>query len=331
MRRASARERALAAELADSLRMRIAPYFLRREKATTITMLDHSAAAANTPSPSTGASAATSPSSVSASSGSATPLSPATQQQPVMRQKNDFICWVYLSELQQSIYERFLNSDEVKRLLNTTRSPLAALNVLKKVCDHPQLLLSSVAYRTALGLAGGQPSTAASGSPEEYDLSLPESTLCALDNEDLDGNALCDDSASPASASMEGLLNLSPTVDPALLVEQSGKLRFLTSLLANLRGEGHRCLIFSQSTKMLDCIQHVMRADGYSMLRVDGSVAKVADRQQRVDAFNADRSVFAFLLTTQVGGLGLTLTGADRVIIFDPSWNPSTDAQVCGR
>ena len=55
------------------------------------------------------------------------------------------------------------------------------------------------------------------------------------------------------------------------------------------------------------------------------------ERQRIVDEFNEDESIFCMLLTTQVGGVGLMLTGADRVIIFDPSWNPSTDAQAVDR
>ena len=60
--------------------------------------------------------------------------------------------------------------------------------------------------------------------------------------------------------------------------------------------------------------------------RIDGDVKDAGERQRLVDEFNSDAGIAVFLLTTQVGGVGLTLTGADRVVIFDPSWNPSTDA-----
>lgn len=54
----------------------------------------------------------------------------------------------------------------------------------------------------------------------------------------------------------------------------------------------------------------------------------VSSRQPLIDKFNNDPSCFVFLLTTRVGGLGVNLTGADRVVIYDPDWNPSTDAQA---
>ncbi len=67
------------------------------------------------------------------------------------------------------------------------------------------------------------------------------------------------------------------------------------------------------------------------MCRIDGTILKSSARQAIVTQFNEDPSYFICMLTTQVGGVGLTLTGADRVIIIDPSWNPSTDAQAVDR
>ena len=61
---------------------------------------------------------------------------------------------------------------------------------------------------------------------------------------------------------------------------------------------------------------------------MDG-LTPVKHRMALMDEFNASSDIFVFILTTKVGGLGTNLTGADRVIIFDPDWNPSTDMQVC--
>ena len=79
---------------------------------------------------------------------------------------------------------------------------------------------------------------------------------------------------------------------------------------------------------MLDMLQQCLKVVGITMLRIDGSVTSVHDRQQIINRFNSDASMHCLLLTTGVGGVGITLTGADRVVIYDPSWNPATDAQV---
>lgn len=112
------------------------------------------------------------------------------------------------------------------------------------------------------------------------------------------------------------------------LIGISAKLVFLMRLLPTLRQEGHRVLIFSQSHKMLNTIELLLKDGSFSFLRIDGSISNPTERQRRVDLFNSDPSYFCFLLTTLVGGIGLNLTGADRVVIIDPSWNPTHDNQV---
>jgi len=110
------------------------------------------------------------------------------------------------------------------------------------------------------------------------------------------------------------------TANPDDLVQQSAKLCILLSLIENFRQNGHRTLIFSQSTKMLDIIEKTLLSEGVELLRIDGS-SKEQDRQRFVDDFNSNTSTTdAMLLSTKAAGVGLTLVGADRVIIYDPSW-----------
>ena len=78
---------------------------------------------------------------------------------------------------------------------------------------------------------------------------------------------------------------------------------------------------------MLVILQRFVESRGYSYMKMDGSTS-VGARQPLIDKFNASESTFVFLLTTKVGGLGVNLTGASRVVIFDPDWNPSTDTQA---
>lgn len=78
------------------------------------------------------------------------------------------------------------------------------------------------------------------------------------------------------------------------------------------------------------CVQEEVRSKGYNFLRIDGTT-KACDREKFVNEFQAYDNIPIFLLTSQVGGLGITLTGADRVVIVDPAWNPSTDNQSVDR
>ena len=75
---------------------------------------------------------------------------------------------------------------------------------------------------------------------------------------------------------------------------------------------------------MLDVIQQWMLKEGYPHLRIDGKTP-VKSRLKFVEEFNGNTDYFAMLLTTRVGGVGLNIIGADRVVIFDPDWNPMTD------
>eukprot|EP01063_Lacrimia_lanifica_P014503 TRINITY_DN21077_c0_g1_i1.p1 TRINITY_DN21077_c0_g1~~TRINITY_DN21077_c0_g1_i1.p1 ORF type:complete len:1581 (+),score=568.08 TRINITY_DN21077_c0_g1_i1:704-4744(+) len=122
--------------------------------------------------------------------------------------------------------------------------------------------------------------------------------------------------------------NESPDGTPMEIdIESSGKLRVVAYLLQRWKEEGHRCLLFSQSLQMLDIFQDYMTKEGYRWLRMDGSTP-VNRRNLIVETFNKDPRYFVALLTPKVGGLGVNLTGANRVIIFDPDWNPVTDVQA---
>lgn len=78
---------------------------------------------------------------------------------------------------------------------------------------------------------------------------------------------------------------------------------------------------------MLGILQRLVDSAGYTSMCMDGST-QIGSRQKLIEAFNSDPGVFVFLLTTKVGGLGVNLTGASRVVIYDPDWNPSTDTQA---
>lgn len=109
--------------------------------------------------------------------------------------------------------------------------------------------------------------------------------------------------------------------------KRSGKLIVVSALLKIWKRQGHRVLLFTQSRAMLDIFEDMLTQQGYKYLKMDGTTT-IASRQPLIDQFNKDESFHVFLLTTKVGGLGVNLTGANRVIIYDPDWNPATDLQA---
>ncbi|KAF2244276.1 DNA repair and recombination protein RAD26 [Trematosphaeria pertusa] len=109
---------------------------------------------------------------------------------------------------------------------------------------------------------------------------------------------------------------------------KSGKMQVVKELLSLWVKGGHKTLLFAQHRIMLDILQKFLDSlPNLNYRRMDGETP-IKDRQDLVDEFNNDPDLHVFLLTTKVGGLGVNLTGANRVIIYDPDWNPSTDIQA---
>ncbi|XP_057664252.1 chromodomain-helicase-DNA-binding protein Mi-2 homolog isoform X2 [Diorhabda carinulata] len=119
--------------------------------------------------------------------------------------------------------------------------------------------------------------------------------------------------------------------DVGHLTKASGKLVLLSKMLKKLREQGHRVLIFSQMTKMLDILEDFLEGEGYKYERIDGAITGNL-RQEAIDRFNAPGAPqFVFLLSTKAGGLGINLATADTVIIYDSDWNPHNDIQAFSR
>jgi helicase SWR1 len=118
--------------------------------------------------------------------------------------------------------------------------------------------------------------------------------------------------------------------DKRLLQYDCGKLQALDKLLRRLQAGGHRALIFTQMTKVLDILEQFLNIHGHKYLRLDGAT-KVEQRQILTDRFNHDTRILCFILSTRSGGLGINLTGADTVIFYDQDWNPAMDKQCQDR
>lgn len=179
--------------------------------------------------------------------------------------KSEQVLFCKLTKPQREAYELFLMSGDMASILNGKRQSLYGIDILRKICNHPDLLDPKL--RTKPGYMWGSAS-------------------------------------------------------------KSGKMAVVKSLLPMWKRLGHKTLLFCQGVQMLDIIEaFVRRQDNIKYLRMDGKTP-VKQRQTLVDQFNTDAEFDLFLLTTKVGGLGVNLTSANRVIIFDPDWNPSTDVQA---
>ena len=111
----------------------------------------------------------------------------------------------------------------------------------------------------------------------------------------------------------------------------SGKMCLLDRMMERLRRGGHKVLIFSQMTSMIDLLESHLDQQGITTYRLDGGV-QYEDRKQRITEFNEKRDEFSvFLLSTRAGGLGINLTAADTAIIYDSDWNPHQDLQAMDR
>ncbi|KAJ2888587.1 DNA repair protein rhp26 [Coemansia asiatica] len=226
-------------------------------------------------------------------------------------QKTEQVLFCRLTPMQRSAYKMFLRSSDMERILLGKLQMLFGVDVARKICDHPDLLLLSTlgSARNTHSLASGihAEATIAASAPAEFS---------SIDSEDERGAsdfALGRDNQLPADYGNW---------------KKSGKLTVVRALLQLWKPEGHRVLIFCQTRQMLDILERMVSSmPDTNYRRMDG-MTPVQHRTSLVDEYNRDKDIFVFLLTTRVGGLGVNLTGADRVILYSPDWNPSSDAQA---
>ena len=296
-RDASESERHEARELSKMLRKMCAPYFLRREKEGILRDGDKDKdGGEKNKEKNKEATVATTWAS--------------TRNAPKkMGKKNDLVAWIPLSKAQKTLYEAFLQSPMIQRVLNKNGSALSALSALKKICDDPYLAFRELENATSDELQredGGDEDVDNARSMNSTDALREVASSIGLDVDQLREN-------------------------PLLF---SAKLKRLHVLLSEFKRNGKKVLVFSQSRYALDRCEGIAKKifdDENQVTRIDGNVSANM-RHDRVTEFQkSDSPNMCMLLTTRVGGLGITLTAATRVIIFDPSWNPTTDNQSVDR
>ena len=237
--------------------------------------------------------------------------------------KKDIVVWLRLTDTQLGLYKAFLRSKSVREVLNRNRSALASLTVLKKICKHPALLSDDLPDGLDGSLNGVSLSDGIGGVTDAF------------------GNSGKSNNESTTYEQRQELKELRESAEWKLSQESCGDKRgdvvaascktlFVLGLLDKLVSTNHRALVFSESKVMLSILEDAIAERRWKYLRIDGDVDG-AERHARVTRFQEDNSFPVFLLTSQVGGLGLTLTAADRVILCDPSWNPSVDNQSVDR
>lgn len=144
--------------------------------------------------------------------------------------------------------------------------------------------------------------------------------------------ALANSTHSSSLACLHSIISSMKAQFPELRLIQydCGKLQALDYLLRELKSDGHRVLLFTQMSRMLDIFEQFLNYHGHTYLRLDGAT-KIEQRQALMERFNADKRIFIFILSTRSGGVGVNLTGADTVIFYDSDWNPTMDAQAQDR
>lgn len=200
--------------------------------------------------------------------------------------KYEHVVFCNLAPFQLDMYNYFITSPEVQKLLRGKGSqPLKAIGMLKKLCNHPDLLNLS---------------------------------------EDLPG---CEEHF-PDGYVAKDARGRDRDVKPAY----SGKMQVLDRMLARIHADSNdKIVLISNYTSTLDLFEKLCRHRSYGSLRLDGTM-NVSKRQKLVDKFNdPEGSEFVFLLSSKAGGCGLNLIGANRLILFDPDWNPAADQQALAR
>jgi DNA repair and recombination RAD54-like protein len=200
--------------------------------------------------------------------------------------KYEHVVFCNLAPFQVDLYNHFIQSPDIKSLLRGKGSqPLKAIGMLKKLCNHPDLL--------------------------DLEKDLPGS------------EKFWPDDYVPKEARGR---------DRDVKSWHSGKFAVLERMLARIRQDTNdKIVLISNYTQTLDVFEKLCRARSYGCLRLDGTM-NVNKRQKLVDKFNdPNGEEFVFLLSSKAGGCGINLIGANRLVLFDPDWNPAADQQALAR
>ncbi|KAJ7468628.1 P-loop containing nucleoside triphosphate hydrolase protein [Mycena latifolia] len=224
--------------------------------------------------------------------------------------KSDEVVFCPLTTMQINVYKKILNMDEVKYMLKRDEPCECRSGQPVKKCCHPfdpatifKFMSVLIKLSNHLGLILPTPN---------------DNAEQMVRNRHLASIAFPDGDA--------------PSFGVAIMEKKyCGKWAVLLSLLKSWKVDPTtKILIFTKTVKLLEMLAFHLKTEGYGFLQLDGST-KQLDRMPMIDRFHTDPDISVFLISTMAGGTGLNLTGANKVIIFDPNWNPAHDLQAMDR
>ncbi|KAH9856351.1 P-loop containing nucleoside triphosphate hydrolase protein [Lenzites betulinus] len=224
--------------------------------------------------------------------------------------KTDQVVFCPLTPTQISVYKRILNLDAVASLVHKDKLCDCGSRKARKKCCYPvhpgdlfKYMSTLIKIANHLALILPSPTDTIEQTARNRELShlvFPDGAL--------------------------------PKYGPSMLrPEFCGKWIVLETLLREWKREGgNKVLIFTKSVKLLEMLEFHLNTRNYGFVKLDGST-KQSDRMPLIDRFQAEPDIFIFLISTMAGGTGLNLTAANKVVVFDPNWNPAHDLQAMDR
>jgi len=221
-----------------------------------------------------------------------------------------------LTEIQQNMYQHLCNSKAMQHVLDGKQvNCLGSIQMLMKLCNHPSLVVNDDSS-SSLGQSGR-------GGRNKKKISYAE-----------------EEEKSSAAPGADGIAKFMPYEamsggrNAPVYPELSGKMFVLWRLMREMRKPGNggdKIVIISNYTQTLDLIGRMCKENNWKSCRLDGSIS-MKKRQAMCDEFNdPSSSLVAFLLSSKAGGCGLNLIGGNRLVLFDPDWNPAVDKQAAAR
>lgn len=238
-------------------------------------------------------------------------------------EKTEHVLFVRMTEVQRRLYKRFMEELITNRCVS---NPLKAFAVCCKIWNHPDVLYNFLRKREEIDI---------DFDPEESVLTMTPGAKTGKEDEDANSIPFGKKEEINYEWAQGMLTDYVPELETS-----SSKLQIFLGILEESLVVGDRILLFSQSLFTLNLIEEFLGRQkvkndeapwkqGVNYFRLDGSTSAL-EREKLINEFNANTEIKLFLVSTRAGSLGVNLVGANRVIIFDASWNPCHDTQaVC--